>query len=143
MAGIKHLILLIAFALLGCGQASAEIVVIVDVRSDIERLTRDEVVNIFLGRYRRLPTGAAAFPVDQPAAGELRSVFYRRLVDKSLSEINAYWSRLYFSGKTTPPVQARVAADVMAHVTGTPGGIGYIERSQLDARVKVVLALSP
>lgn len=137
--------LILALVLMTCahGHSLAEIVVVVDARSGVDQLTHDEVVNIFLGRYRRLPTGIAAVPIDQPAAGDLRAQFYRKLVNKSLSEINAYWSRLYFSGKTTPPVQTRQPAEVLARIADTPGGIAYIDRSQVDARVKVVLALSP
>jgi hypothetical protein len=136
--------LLIALLCLISGHsARAEIVVVVDARSGIERLTQNEVVNIFLGRYRKLPDGSAAVPVDQPAAGALRAEFYRQLVDKDLSEINAYWSRLYFSGKTTPPLSTASAADVIAQILARPGGIGYIERKDADARVRVVLSFKP
>lgn len=138
-----RLILFTLFLGFIAGGARADLVVVVDAKAGIDKLSRDEVVNIFLGRYRKLPSGAAAIPVDQAASTEARSLFYRRLVDKGISEINAYWARLHFSGKTTPPVQVASAAEVIAHVVSTPGGIGYIERSQADARVKIVMGLTP
>lgn len=143
MRFIYRLFILIAASLLGLGMARAEVVVVVDAASGIDRLTQDQVINIYLGRHRMLPTGIAAQPVDQPPTESLRAEFYRKLVDKNLSEINAYWARLYFSGKTTPPAQARTAAEVLKHVIDKPGGIAYIDKSQVDPRVRIVLTFSP
>jgi ABC-type phosphate transport system substrate-binding protein len=140
---IHRLILLIAASLLGMGLARAEVVVVVDANSGIDQLTQDQVINIYLGRHRKLPSGIAALPVDQPASENLRAEFYRKLVDKDLSEINAYWARLHFSGKTSPPIQAAIPGEVLKHVIDKPGGIGYIDRSKVDARVRIVLAFPP
>jgi hypothetical protein len=129
--------------LLGVSLAHAEIVVVVDAKAGVDVMSQDEVINIYLGRYRKLPSGIAALPVDLPATDNLRAEFYRKLVDKDLNEINAYWARLHFSGKTAPPAQAATAAEVLKHVTSKPGGIGYIDRSQADARVRIVLAFTP
>jgi ABC-type phosphate transport system substrate-binding protein len=135
--------LLIAFlGLTAAGSVGAEPVVVVNARSGIERLSKDEVINIFLGRYRRLPNGIAALPIDQPEISALRAEFYRKLVNKDLNEINAYWSRLIFSGKTAPPRSAESAPEVLAWVAGNPGGVAYVERSQLDSRFRIVLEFS-
>ena len=75
---------------LGAG-AWAEPVVVVNVASAITRLSQDDVVNIFLGRYRRLPTGDTAIPIDQPENTAVRAEFYRKLVNKEPNEISAYW----------------------------------------------------
>ena len=61
---------------------------------------------------------------------------------KELAEINAYWSRLVFSGKTTPPRQAASSQEVLDWLSTHKGAIGYIERSRLDARFRPVLDLS-
>jgi ABC-type phosphate transport system substrate-binding protein len=139
----KRFFILAMLGILCCTDVMAEVVVVVDAKSGVERLTQDEVINIFLGRHRKLPTGIAALPIDQPVAGGLRAEFYRKLADKDLAEINAYWARLYFSGKTRPPLQANSASEVLAHVVGNPGGVGYLERNQADARVKIVLTFAP
>ena len=132
---------LLCLLLIATAPAHAEPVVVVSARSGIERLSRDEVVNIFLGRYRGLSNGTQAIPIDQPEGGSLRAEFYRRLVNKELNEINAYWSRLIFSGKTSPPRQAADAAEVYALLARNPGGIAYIERAQVDHRFRIVLEL--
>lgn len=133
------LILPTLFALAPIVPATADVVVVVGAQTGIDRLTQDEVINIFLGRYRVLPTGLAAIPVDQPAASAIKAEFYRKLTNKDLAEINAYWARLYFSGKTSPPLQAGSANEALRIVAATPGAIGYVERAQVDARVSIVL----
>lgn len=143
MRPFYRLIFLLTVSLLALGSARAEVVVVVDAAAGIERLTPDQVINIYLGRHRKLPSGIAALPVYQPATDNLRAEFYRKLVDKDLNEINAYWARLHFSGKTAPPTQATTAAEVLKHVIGKPGSIGYIDRSQADTRVRIVLAFPP
>jgi hypothetical protein len=125
---------LIAFAPL----VRADLVVVANSHSGIERLTQDEVVNIYLGRYRRLTSGIAAEPVDLADDSELRARFYRSLVNKSLAEINAYWARLVFSGKTRPPQLANSVEAALQYVVARPGALAYLERSQADRRVRIV-----
>lgn len=120
------------------GEAAAELVVVANPNSGIERLSRDEVVNIFLGRLRQLPSGISAQPVDLSAGQPERSTFYRLLVSKELAEINAYWARLVFSGRTVPPKQAGGIDEMIGMVADSPGGIGYVERARVNETVKVV-----
>lgn len=121
--------------------AHADLVLVANPQSGIERLTQDEVINIYLGRYRRLASGVVAEPFDQPIDSELRSRFYRRLVNKNLAEINAYWARLVFSGKTRPPQVVENTDSVLRQVASQPGALAYVERSQADTRVKIVFEL--
>jgi ABC-type phosphate transport system substrate-binding protein len=123
--------------------ALADVVVVTSAQSGVERLSPNDVTDIFLGRYRKLPSGESAVPIDQPAGSSLKAAFYRQLVNKEPAEINAYWARLYFSGKTSPPLQAASPAEVLSLLASTPGAIAYIERKQLDARFRVVLDLAP
>lgn len=141
---MKSLLLTLSILLLALGgRAHAEPVVVVNAASAVNQLSQDEVVNIFLGRYRRLPSGETARPIDQPESSALRAEFYRKLVNKDLNEINAYWARLIFSGRTSPPVQTGNAAEVIALLNGSAGSIAYIDRSQVDKRFRVVLVFPP
>jgi hypothetical protein len=121
--------------------AHADLVLVANPQSGIERLTQDEVINIYLGRYRRLASGMVAEPFDHPIDSELRSRFYRRLVNKNLAEINAYWARLVFSGKTRPPQVVENVENALRYVATQPGALAYIERAQADTRVKIVFEL--
>jgi len=117
----------------------AEPVVVVNAASTVTRLGQDDVVNIFLGRYRKLPTGDTAVPIDQPENTALRTEFYRKLVNKEPNEISAYWARLLFSGKTSPPLQTATTNEVMLLLAAQPGGIAYMDRSQVDRRFRIVM----
>jgi ABC-type phosphate transport system substrate-binding protein len=130
------------FAPLVLSQAvEAGVVVVVNPRSGVERLSRDDVINIFMGRFRQLPNGLAANPVDLPAAERAKSEFYHLLVGKDMDQIAAYWSRLVFTGRTAPPRQADSVENLIAYVAANPGAVGYLDSSDVDRRVKVVLEL--
>ena len=133
---------LILFALLLSGPlAAAELVLIANPKSGITQLGKDDVVNIYLGRYRRLPSGLTAEPVDQPADSELRARFYRQLVGKNMTEINAYWARLRFSGDVLPPHALPNYRAVVDAVRRNPKGIGYVDAGTATDAVRVVLRL--
>lgn len=121
--------------------ALAELVVVANPQSGIERLSRDDIVNIYLGRYRRLPSGTTAEPIDI-SDNEVKARFYRGLVRKSLPEINAYWARLVFAGKTRPPLAVESPEAALRRVAAEPGAIAYLDRSQAAGRqLKIVFEL--
>lgn len=136
---LKRSLLLLIGLLVQVVSAYADPVVVVNARSGIEQMSRDEVTNIFLGRYRKLPGGGTALPVDLLGNSALRAEFYRKLVNKDLNEINAYWSRLVFSGKTSPPRQIETVTEILAWLAVNPDGIAYVERAQVDRRFRIVL----
>lgn len=94
--------LLLALLLLSLA-ARADLVVVVNADNPTPALSREEVIHIFLGRYRQFPSGQGAEPYDQPTDSPERNLFYERLVGKSQAQINAYWARLTFTGRTRPP----------------------------------------
>jgi hypothetical protein len=143
MRDVHRLILFVLLMGVSASTCLAQLAVVVSARSDVEKLGREEVINIFLGRFRQLPSGAMAHPIDLPASLPERAAFYRLLVDKELPEINAYWARLVFSGRTAPPRQARDNEDMLDLVATLPGAVGYIARGRVDNRVRVVLELRP
>ncbi len=121
--------------------AAAQVAVIVNPKSALTSLTADQAAAIFMGRTNVLPGGAAAQAADLPEASTSREQFYSKAAGKSSAQVKAAWSRLTFSGKATPPKELTSAADVKKHVAANPDAIGYIEKSAVDATVKVVLVL--
>lgn len=119
-----------------------DLVVIVNAGSHVHSLTRDQVIDIFMGRYRQLPSGATALPIDVDDPSE-RQTFYERLVHKNLAEIGSYWARLVFSGQATPPFRAPDSRAALKLVATNPDAIAYCYRSAVTGRVKVVLDLKP
>jgi ABC-type phosphate transport system substrate-binding protein len=143
MARLIFRLLLVLLAGLACRGAIAELVVIVNARSGVAVMTRNEVANIFFGRNRQFFTGQEAQPVDLHDAHPSRARFYALLVGKDLADVNAYWSRQMFSGRMQPPVRVGSAEEVLKWVSTNPGGIGFVDLSKADARVRVVYELSP
>ncbi len=120
------------------GNAMADLVVIANPQSGIEKLSKDEVINLYMGRNRKLASGINALPIDLATPNAEKAKFYSILVNKNLPEINSYWARLMFSGQGTPPRQVDTAEEVMDIVSSNKGAIGYIERKKLDKRVKLI-----
>ena len=139
---MRALRLFLLLLLLPSLAAAESIVVVVNPGSGIESLSRNDVINIFLGRFRQLPSGITAQPIDLPVSTE-RALFYRLLVNKEPAEINAYWARLVFSGRTLPPLQTDQPAEAIKALHAIAGGITYIERSKVSSREKIVFELTP
>lgn len=139
---IRFLLLLISL-FLPTAEALADLVVVVNARSGVAVMTRNEIVNIFFGRYRQFFNGVEAQPVDLVDNNPDRARFYGALVGKDLSDVNAYWSRQVFSGRMQPPPRVSNVDEVLRWVSSHPGGIGFVEMSKADARVRVVYELNP
>ncbi len=124
--------------------ASAEIFVIVNKSNTIQTMTKTEVTGIFMGRYQSFKNGVFALPLDQQSDGQNRASFYTALTGRNISFINAYWTRLLFTGRATPPKGLTDNTSVIDLVKTNPNAIGYIDSSiSPDALkdVKVVLEL--
>lgn len=141
--GLRESLLAIALcAMTATAVARAEpLVVIVNPASGIDSMTRNEVASVFMARDRKLAPGFTALPLDVAGDSQERKQFYASLVGKTVPQVNAYWARLLFTGRATPPQQVDKAVDVLATVAENKSAIGYVPKSQADARVKVVLEL--
>lgn len=98
-------------------------------------LTKDQVADIFLGKSHVLA------PVDQAEGTAVHADFYRKATGRDVAQVKATWARLVFSGKAQAPRQLADSAAVKKAVAADPKAVGYIEKSAVDASVKVVLSL--
>jgi ABC-type phosphate transport system substrate-binding protein len=143
---MKQIAFILLFSVLGALAGAAEpasLVIVVNPQSGVDKLSRDEVVDIFLGRYRKLPSGKTALPIDVAEANSERARFYQLLVKKSSSEMSSYWARLVFSGQTSPPFQVPDAKAALELVQSSPNAIAYMDRSAVSSNVKAVFELKP
>lgn len=116
----------------------ADMVVVVNKENNTTELTKSQIIDLFMGRHQNFPNGETAFPIDHPPSSETRAEFYRKLVNKSVAEVNAYWARLLFTGRASPPRVFSDSAAIKKAVSENRGGIGYIDSSELDDSVKVI-----
>jgi len=131
---MKHLIKsgIAAAVLLLALPAMADVVVVVNPKAAESSMTKDQVAQFFLGK------STAMSPVDQPESAPIRAEFYKKVTDKEASQVKALWSKLVFTGKATMPKEAADSAAVKKMVASDPKAIGYIEKSAVDASVKVI-----
>lgn len=121
--------------------AEAETLVVVNPENSVSGLTREQIVDIYMGRRQYFPGGGVAQPFDLPSDSRVKADFYRRLVDRSIPQINAYWARLQFSGRATPPRTLDSAQTVLKMLLHNREAIAYIDSNELDNKVKVVYRL--
>ena len=112
--------------------AFAEVVVVVNPKAAEASMTKDQVAQFFLGK------SSAMTPIDQPDDAPIRAEFYKKVTDKEASQAKALWSKLVFTGKATMPKEVANSAAVKSAVAANPKAIGYMEKSAVDATVKVV-----
>lgn len=131
-------LLLVLF--LASASARATVLVVVH-RSSPDRLTKGELIEVFMGKTSQLPGGIRATPIDQPDSNPLREEFYSKLTGKSPAQMKAYWAKLSFTGKGTPPKTGQTSTDIRKAVAATPGSIAYLDEADVDSSVKVVFIL--
>ncbi len=118
--------------------ALAEVAVIVNPANANVALDKDQLTKIFLGKKKSFPDGAKAVPLDQAEGSATRTAFYNLVTNKDESQLKAYWSRMIFTGKGTPPKAVGGDADVVSFVAGNAGAVGYVDAGAVNDSVKVV-----
>lgn len=124
--------------LLMAATAGAEIVVVVNHANPADSLSRREVVDLYMGRTQFFADGSLVLRLDQAPQSKERQEFYRGLVNKSVAEVNAYWAKLLFSGRASPPQVVEGNKAVLAAVRDNKNAIGYIDSAFVNDSVKVV-----
>ena len=119
----------------------AGVLVVVNPDSPINNISPVQAANIFLGKTRNMPNGKLAIPVDQARNSSIRNEFYEKLVNKNQNQLNAYWARQVFTGKSQPPVQVNNDEEVKLLISTNPNMVGYINSEAIDDRVKVILRI--
>ena len=135
------LALVVGFVFAASQVAIAQVVVVVGSKSTASALSTEQAAALFLGKSDQLPGVGTALLLDQPESNPVREQFYSKVANKSGAQVKAAWSRLVFSGKGTPPKELTSSAEVKKMVTNNANAIGYIEKSAVDASVKVLVSV--
>jgi len=141
MINMKHIgSILIGLSLsFGAAAAVADVVAVVSARSPVSTLSKNQIVDIFLGKANRFPDGRQAVPIDQVEGSAARDEFYLKFADKSPAQLKAFWSKIIFTGRGRPPQEVSNDNEVKKFIAQHPDAIGYIEQKRVDDSVKVVL----
>lgn len=124
--------MLLLFSLVGYGKDSDGWLIVVNADAEIEHLSKKQVISLFLGRSKFLPTGEKARAFDFPIESSARADFYRLLTGKNIADIDAYWARLKYSGRASPPTPVDDGEQIIALVSRVPSAIAYLPLEQED-----------
>lgn len=112
--------------------------VVVNKENKLASLSTDDLQRIFLGKKTLWETGTRivpAMPEEESPAGE---TFLTKTLEKSIGQFRTYWKRLLFSGGGAVPRVFRTSGQILDFVARQPGGIGVVEASAVDDRVRVI-----
>ena len=124
---------LILAVLLATNARAEDIVVIVNPAS--APLSKEQIADIYLARNN------AWTPIDQAAGSAIYTEFYKRATGRDAAQVKAIWSKILFTGRGVPPKQLLDSKAVKKAVAANPKAVGYIEKSAVDASVKVAMPL--
>ncbi len=119
------------------GNALADIAVIVNPAND-STVDKTVIKKIFIGKAKRFTNGSVALPMNGPKGSVTRDNFNEKVVGRSTRKLNAYWSKLTFTGKGTMPRELSSDAEIIETITSNQGAIGYIDSSSVTDAVKVI-----
>jgi len=120
--------------------ARADYYVVVNESNPVTALTQQEALQLFMGRSRSFPDGAPAAPCDI-ANDALRAGFYHALGGMSLPQVNSYWARLMFSGRSLPPQRLANEAAMLEKISADTAAIGWLPEAPKRKGLRVVLTL--
>lgn len=132
----KNILCLLLLFPLTTASVQADIALIVHPGNNAT-LTDSDIKALFLGKQRSFNDGKQAIPLVVVEAEASRSEFNNKVLSKTDAQLKAYWSKLTFTGKGTPPKE--VSSDEMLQlVSDNPATIGFIDALKVNAAVKVV-----
>ena len=98
-------------------------------------LSKEQIADLYLGRSDDFT------PIDQVVGSAIYVEFYKKVTGRDSAQIRAIWSRILFTDRGVAPKQLPNSAAVKKAVAANPKAVGYIEKSAVDASIKVALAV--
>ena len=123
--------------LTGAINAYADVSVIVHPSND-SSFEASTIKRIFTGKEKSFSNGNKGIPISQGAGSAVTGEFNKKVIKKSSAQLKAYWSKLIFTGKGTPPKEASNDAEVIKMVAANPDTIGFVSSDAVTDQVKVV-----
>lgn len=130
-------LLILFFSLMPSLTWSGEVVVVANKNNPLSELSKQQIIDIFMGRTKFYSTGHRIVLLDQKLSSSVRRDFYQNLVNKTLNEINSYRARLLFSGRFSLPKEVSYD-EMMKCLENDPDAIGYVHADKVDDTLKVL-----
>lgn len=101
-------------------------------------LDQKSIERIYMGKLKSFENGRSALPINASKGAATREEFNRLLMGRSDAQLTAFWSKLMFTGKGTPPMELATDQDILATVSANQDAIGYVDAASVTDTVKVV-----
>jgi hypothetical protein len=111
--------------------------IVVIAHSSVAKLDAPTLQRLYTGRAIEVG-GNPVSPSNLAVGNPLRERFLSQVLGQDNDKYVAYWTVRRHIGKGIPPREFRSAAEVIDHVQGTAGAIGYIAASDLRPGLNVV-----
>jgi ABC-type phosphate transport system substrate-binding protein len=136
-AASRRILLTLAVLLAGAGVVRAEdLVVIVNDKAPVKSVTAKEVKEIFLGEMT-FWGDLKIVPIGYVDGAAVETDFLERVVRVTENVYKTYWIKRIFREGGTPPRKVGGAAEALATLARTPGGIGFVYASELAGATNV------
>jgi ABC-type phosphate transport system substrate-binding protein len=123
-------------------EADAAVDVIVNPSNSISTLSPSDLHRIYLGDKSTWPNGKHIFLVMAAPGSPERAAILKTVFKMSETDYAKYFLQASFTGAVSaPPKDASSPSEIKQLVAQNPGAIGYINDSDADGSVKVLLKL--
>lgn len=129
--------LLIALAFLASELKAGGGVVVIG-HPNLTSLDATTLEKVYTGRIIEV-NGIAVTAINANSGSALRNRFLQFYLHQDEDKYTAYWVVRRYIGKGAPPREIAGSAAVLDFVRSTPGAIGYIEESDVQPGVNVLL----
>lgn len=130
---MKKNIIILALTSLFSFSSLADVVVVGNLALP-DGMSKNDAKKVFLGKKTKYAGGNLKVIELSSAKNE----FHSKVTKKSLSQLEAYWSKQLFTGKGKPPAEATDAGAMKAMIAQNTKAIGYMDEADVDGSVKVL-----
>ena len=127
-----------ALLVLGAWSVCAADQIVIIGHASMRKLDVVTVQRIYTGKVVEID-GNPVIPLNMLPSQSSRQRFLNDYLQQDEEKFVAYWTVRRYVGKGTPPRELSDAAAVIAHVSKTPGAIGYVDDSEVTPAMNVLL----
>ena len=120
------------------GAEAQAFVIIVNKANPVKTLPIVELRRIFMKQSRMWPHAEPMVPVDWESTAEIRQVFSRQVLNRSVREMAEWWVQQSMTQGIAPPSTQRSARAILRFVASVPGSISYVPPADADDTVNIV-----
>lgn len=135
---MKLILILTSLWLTAAAQAG---ILIVAHPANSNTINAEDLKRLYTGKASSFASGDTAVPLNLTDDNTVRAQFDQKALGRSSSQVKAYWSKLVFTGKGTPPKEVGSEAEIVKLVSSNPNLLGYVSSTADTSGVKVLLSL--